>query len=85
MHSIVLCAIVILLPVTPRLASQEPNLTHVAFGGITHDAYLKATNAGANDRLGAVLALSGDTLIVGVRSVLKECACIYALYFWFVA
>jgi len=34
----------------------------------TQEAYLKASNAGADDRFGASVALSGDTILVGASS-----------------
>lgn len=47
----------------PEPGPQPGSLT--GHGTIEHQAYLKASNTGANDAFGWSIALSGDTLVVG--------------------
>ena len=45
--------------------SPSPSLDAASIGAIVQQAYLKASNTGANDQFGYPVAVSGDTVVVG--------------------
>ena len=52
------------------ISSQlPPSLAGIgSFAAVTQQAYVKASNAGADDWFGYSVAMSGDTVVVGARS-----------------
>lgn len=62
-------------PITLVVTAQDGNqqtysltLTRESFLTLAQQGYLKASNAGSGDELGRAIAISGDTLVVGVSS-----------------
>ncbi|WCL50545.1 putative Ig domain-containing protein [Leptospira sp. GIMC2001] len=52
---------------TISISVLEENVSAVALGIWTQEAYIKATNSGSNDEFGNGLSISGDTIVVSAQ------------------